>query len=278
MSFAGDIQADVRALLPGLAEGKARTVVHLTDAWARAVGQRAKALDGRAMFVEVARQLGATIAYDGLVGLYPVVSIDDPEEVWGAAELTELAARAGVPLVQLRIKDLDDRLALDIAQRLRGSCTTRFVLNDRADLAVAVGADGVHVGRTDLPADAVRKVVGDTMIVGSSSHTEEQFVEVAGGSALSYCAIGPVYLSSTKQGHADVIGLDVVRAVARRSRIPVCAIGGISSPPQVAAVVEAGADLVAVISALSGAAQPAEVAVRLQLAVAMGLARRGGAA
>jgi len=125
------------------------------------------------------------------------------------------------------------------------------IVNDRADIARLAAADGVHVGQDDLPPRDVRKIVGDDMVVGLSTHTVEQ-IERAVLEPVSYVAIGPVFGSVTKQTGYDAIGLDLVRQAAERAHacgLPLVAIGGITLDIA-ASVIGAGADSVAVIGDL----------------------------
>lgn len=162
---------------------------------------------------------------------------------------------AGVRLIQLRAKSLPSGAMLDLADALavqaRAAGAT-FIVNDRADVARLSGADGVHVGQTDLaPADA-RAVVGDAAVVGVSTHNDEQ-ARRAVSEAANYVAIGPVFSTSSKERPDPVVGLDGVRRaraiVSDAAGLPLVAIGGITLE-RATSVIEAGADSVAVISDL----------------------------
>lgn len=162
---------------------------------------------------------------------------------------------AGVRLIQLRAKSLPSGAMLDLADALavqaRAAGAT-FIVNDRADVARLSGADGVHVGQTDLaPADA-RAVVGDAAVVGVSTHNDEQ-ARRAVSEAVNYVAIGPVFSTSSKERPDPVVGLDGVRRaraiVSDAAGLPLVAIGGITLE-RATSVIEAGADSVAVISDL----------------------------
>jgi thiamine-phosphate pyrophosphorylase len=133
----------------------------------------------------------------------------------------------------------------------------RVIINDRADIACLVGADGVHVGQDDLPPPAVRALVGDQAEVGLSTHTRDQ-IERALLEPVSYVAIGPVFGTATKATGYARIGLEIVRDAAARTRakgLPVVAIGGITLENAVS-VLEAGAASVAVISDLLTTGDP----------------------
>jgi thiamine-phosphate pyrophosphorylase len=131
------------------------------------------------------------------------------------------------------------------------------IVNDRADIAALAGADGVHVGQDDLPPRDVRRVAGDAVMVGLSTHTLEQ-VDLALDAPISYLAIGPVFGTATKATGYEPIGLDRVVSAARRASargLPLVAIGGITLD-RAAAVIEAGAASVAVISDLLAGNDP----------------------
>jgi thiamine-phosphate pyrophosphorylase len=158
---------------------------------------------------------------------------------------------AGVGLLQYRNKTGAPREILEIAATIRdvmrdGDC--RLIMNDRADLAVLAGWDGVHVGQGDLSPEDARKVVGAERWIGVSTHTEEQ-VRLAELSCADYVAVGPVFATGTKQDAEPVIGLVGVRLARAMTKKPIVAIGGVTRA-NARSVIEAGADSVAVISAL----------------------------
>ena len=157
---------------------------------------------------------------------------------------------AGVSLLQYRNKSEDARKMLEQARELRRRLgqTVRLILDDRADLAVASGFDGVHVGQDDLSPDAARKVIGNNLWLGVSTHNPEQLKE-ADQSSADYLAIGPVFLTASKKKPDPVVGLEGVRRARQHTRKPLVAIGGITRL-NCRAVIEAGADSVAVISDL----------------------------
>jgi thiamine-phosphate pyrophosphorylase len=166
----------------------------------------------------------------------------------GAA--TELRA-AGVALVQYRDKDAGPQEILRnaaVIQVVFAGTPCRLILNDRADLAVLAGWDGVHVGQDDLKSEDARRVVGKERWVGISTHSEEQ-VRVAAGTCADYVAVGPVFATGTKLDAEPVIGLEGVRRARALTAKPIVAIGGITRD-NARSVIEAGADSVAVISAL----------------------------
>ena len=137
--------------------------------------------------------------------------------------------------------------ARELRRRLDGA---RLIMNDRADLCLAAGFDGVHVGQEDLSAEGARRVVGEKLWVGVSTHVPEQVRAAAGGPA-DYVAVGPVFSTSSKANPDPVIGLEGLRVARRLTRKPLVAIGGITRE-NCAAVLAAGADSLAVISDLLG--------------------------
>jgi thiamine-phosphate pyrophosphorylase len=171
----------------------------------------------------------------------------DSQALFSAAE--ELWA-GGVTLLQYRNKNGNAREMLEQAselkRRLGGS--VKLIMNDRADLCLASGFDGVHVGQDDLSAEGARKVIGEKLWLGVSTHNPEQ-VQEAGKTSADYVAIGPVFSTTSKASADPVIGLEGVRNARAWTRKPLVAIGGINRA-NCRAVIEAGADSVAVISDL----------------------------
>jgi len=156
----------------------------------------------------------------------------------------------GVTLLQYRNKTDDARQMLAQARELKrilGSSVT-LIMNDRADLCLAAGFDGVHVGQDDLSPAGVRAVIGNRRWIGVSTHNPEQLAE-ADKTTANYLAIGPVFSTLSKANPDPVIGLDGVRRVRALTRKPLVAIGGITRG-NCRSVIEAGADAVAVISDL----------------------------
>ena len=188
-----------------------------------------------------------------------------------------------VTLVQLRDKDSPTRTMIEDARRLREILEPKGVpllVNDRVDVALAAEADGVHIGQDDMhPADA-RALLGRSAIIGLSINTVA-LAQAAPLDLLDYVAIGGVFGTTSKQNTKPPIGLtglrEIVRVVrARKAGFPVCAIAGISHT-NAGEVIEAGADGIAVISALSLAPEPAEAARNLRSVVDTALSRRGAA-
>jgi thiamine-phosphate diphosphorylase len=147
-----------------------------------------------------------------------------------------------------------------------------FVVNDRVDLALALEADGVHVGVTDLPVAETRRLVGDQLVVGFSPETLEQALEAEAAGA-DYLGVGPVYPTVTKPDAGPAVGLEHVQRIAAAVRIPVVGIGGITAE-NAGAVIRAGAVGVAVISAVVGADDVRLAAAQLRKVVDEALAER----
>jgi thiamine-phosphate pyrophosphorylase len=186
---------------------------------------------------------------DGLAGirLYPLT--DRALSGLSHAEQVSLLSEAGATLVQLREKTLtplefyrEAEAALRVA-RARG---TKIIINDRVDMALALKADGVHLGQDDLPAEAARRILGANAIIGLSTHTPEQ-ARLAATMPVDYVAIGPIFATSTKQPSDRPIGLAGLR-LARLAigTIPLVAIGGITHENS-HEVLSGGADAIAVI-------------------------------
>jgi thiamine-phosphate pyrophosphorylase len=179
----------------------------------------------------------------------------------GIGPAIRAAALGGAGVVQLREKSVGDRQLLSLAHRVRRwtrEAGTLFVINDRADLAVIAGADGVHVGQDELDVRSVRRIVGPDRLVGVSTHSIEQARQAVLDGA-DYLGVGPVFPSATKS-FDNFAGLDYVRAVAEEISLPWYAIGGITSE-NLSEVIAAGASRIAVSAAVCAAEDP-EAAAR----------------
>jgi len=212
-------------------------------------------------------------------------AIADPEHTAGR-DLADLAGRmaaGGATLVQLRDKKGTTREMIARAHALMHALASSHVpllINDRVDVALAAEADGVHIGQDDMPAADARLLLGRKAIIGLSVKTLEQ-ARNAPLDHLDYVAIGGVYATTSKDNTSAPIGLDGLRAIAQEIRarapgFPVCAIAGITEA-NAGGIIEAGADGVSVISALSLANDPAVAAQQLRVTVDNALARRGRA-
>lgn len=170
-------------------------------------------------------------------------------------------ADAGVRLLQYRNKAASARELLEHSRQLSTALIPQgvtFVVNDRADVAVLSGGNGVHVGQEDLDVEAARSVMGAGKLVGVSTHNFEQFQQATTSSA-DYIAVGPVFSTATKSNPDPVVGTELLRRVRPLSDKPIVAIGGITLERAVEAL-QAGADSVAVISDILRAPDPARQA------------------
>ena len=186
-------------------------------------------------------------------GLYLVVT--DP--VAGYAKCAEAAVRAGVRMVQLRMKRASRDAILREAREMRAvtaGTDTLFIVNDDPEIASAVGADGVHVGQGDMPPNEVRRRYPDLRIVGLSTHNPAQ-VLAAESEVVDYIGVGPVFPTPTKEIPDPVLGLDMMREMISLSSRPAVAIGGIDAG-SVTQVIAAGARNYAVVRAVCKAADP----------------------
>ncbi len=168
--------------------------------------------------------------------------------------IAEAALRGGADVIQLRDKAGNLRDLLPQARAIQALCRQRgatFIVNDRVDLALAVGADGAHVGQEDLPAEAARRLLGPQRILGVSTHSLAQ-AEAAVRAGADYIGFGPIFRTGTKDTGYAPRGLDGLREVRAGIQIPVLAIGGIGLE-NVVAVIGAGATAPAVISAIVAA-------------------------
>jgi thiamine-phosphate pyrophosphorylase len=182
--------------------------------------------------------------------LYAII---DPAQAGGrgAPEVAETLLAAGVRLIQLRDKQASSRDLFEQA-RLVSACVRRckgiFIVNDRADVARAADADGVHVGQEDLPVELARQILGTEKWVGYSTHVLAQVVE-ADRSSADYIAFGPIFPTAGKARPDPIVGLEGLREARKLTGKPLVAIGGITVQ-NACQVIEAGADSVAVIGGL----------------------------
>ena len=174
-------------------------------------------------------------------------------------ECAQKLAGAGVRLLQYRNKQASARELFESSKQLSSLLIPQgvnFMVNDRADVAAAAGATGVHVGQDDLRADAARLIVGMEKLLGVSTHNLSQFKEAISTSA-DYVAVGPVFPTSTKANPDPVVGIELIRRIRPLTEKPIVAIGGITLD-RVAEVTRAGADSVAVISDILLAPDPGQ--------------------
>jgi thiamine-phosphate pyrophosphorylase len=183
-------------------------------------------------------------------------------------EIVHVALDAGVRLFQLRMKTPETRRLYETAAVVcplvqKGGGT--FIVNDRVDVAAAVGADGVHLGQEDLPLADARKILGPDRLIGISTHTLAQALEAEAGGA-DYIGFGPVFPTTTKKSPDPVVGVAGLREVRARVKIPIVAIGGIT-PKNAAEVRAAGAECCAVVSAVLSAPDPGKAIAELVRAI-----------
>jgi thiamine-phosphate pyrophosphorylase len=191
----------------------------------------------------------------------PLYAILDPSlTAIPLVEVAESLAHVGVELIQLRDKQ---SAALVICRRSKemvayfaSSRRVRIVVNDRPDIAAIADAGGVHVGQLDLPVEAARRICGNALWVGVSTHTLAQLRDADRTSA-DYIAVGPIFPTGTKENHDPVVGIDFIRAARQLTRKPLVAIGGITVE-SAADVFRAGADSIAVIRDLLAAPDPGQ--------------------
>ena len=159
-------------------------------------------------------------------GLYLILT--DPAKSY--ERMTEMAVTEGLPLVQLRYKGDDIREFLALAHAMREitrGTDTRLIINDRVDIALMSCADGVHLGQGDVSPKEARAVMGEAMIIGLSTHNLDQ-VDKARSEPVDYIGFGPVYRPFSKENYDPVTGIETLRTAVGKSRLPVCAIGGIN--------------------------------------------------
>jgi thiamine-phosphate pyrophosphorylase len=196
----------------------------------------------------------------------PYVIITDP--VLPYRRIAEICVECGVRMLQLREKHLDDRGVLAAAAQItavtRGTAT-RFVMNDRADLALLAGADVLHLGQGDISLADARRIVGPRMPIGLSTHTLEQ-ARSAIAQGADHIGFGPVWATPTKDVPDEVVGLDLLREVVAFSPVPVVAIGGIF-PENLSQVLATGARSFSLVRYLMSTPDLAERIGILQAAV-----------
>ncbi len=203
-------------------------------------------------------------------GLYAIVDVTTlTRRRLSVLEVAEAVVRARPAAIQLRAKELAPREILQLLRAIHPMCRDSGVplfANDRPDLAVLSGCEGVHVGQDDLPVNVVRRIA-PMLRIGVSTHTLEQ-VESAIAEHPDYVAFGPVFDTRSKSDHEDVVGIDRLRAVAARCPVPVVAIGGIDleRAPDVARATHLGA---AIAALLPGNGEPYDFATITQRTLAL---------
>nr|WP_272212083.1 thiamine phosphate synthase [Marinicella sp. W31]MDC2877982.1 thiamine phosphate synthase [Marinicella sp. W31] len=187
---------------------------------------------------------------------------------FGMAETARAAVRGGVTMVQLRMKDATTVERITAGQELKkglDGTNARLIVNDDVDAAIALRADGVHVGQSDDNPAAVRGRIGPDMLLGLSIDSLEAAhnFDPAG---LDYIGAGPIFATNTKPGHAVPLGFEGLTEITALSALPVVAIGGLKAE-HVAATFEAGADGIAVVSAICGQTDPYQASMALMEAI-----------
>ncbi len=235
-------------------------------------GEFGKALEQlryRSYTLEKAILLGAA-ARERLAGAVLYVLLSASSCTGSLEQTIGEAAAGGVQVIQLREKGLNDRDLLERATKVR-QWTRRagvlFVVNDRADVARLVGADGVHLGQDDLPVREARRILGPEALIGVSTHTLEQ-VRQAVLEGASYLGVGPTFPSQTKD-FATLAGLDFVRQACAETTLPAFVLGGVDAS-NVGAVIAVGAKRVAVSRAIARAEDPRAIATQLRFALRQG--------
>ena len=192
----------------------------------------------------------------GLRGLYLILT----EPVIGYEKLAEIAVKEKVGAIQLREKRLEGGALLALARRLRaitaGSATLFFV-NDRADVAALIDADGLHLGQDDVPVAAAHRLVSDRMLIGKSTHNFTQ-LRAALRESPDYVAIGPVFATLSKEKPDPTLGLEKARRLLERSPIPTVAIGGINRT-HLKDLLKSGLNAYALISEVCASKNPRSV-------------------
>ena len=181
----------------------------------------------------------------------------------------EGALEGGIRAVQLREKDLPGGELFRLAAKVRDLTAkhgARMLVNDRADVALAAGADGVHLGVSSLPPSAARKLLGGGALIGCSAHSVRELAEAAAQGA-DFATFGPVFATPSKAAYGPPVGLEALREACRGSSIPVFALGGIGAG-NAADAIGAGAWGIALISGVVAAADPRAAALGLVAAVA----------
>lgn len=183
-------------------------------------------------------------------------------------DVVRTAVQGGVTCVQLREKTCSTREFIEAARAVKEFLHSRgvpLIINDRVDVALAVGADGVHLGQQDMPLAMARAIVTDTMLIGISVESLADAVAAQGGGA-DYLGVSPIFATPTKTDAAAPLGLEGLRAIRRAVHLPLVAIGGLNRQTA-AVVIRGGADGIAVVSAIVAAEDPEQAARELVQAI-----------
>ncbi|SFU33490.1 thiamine-phosphate pyrophosphorylase [Pustulibacterium marinum] len=194
-----------------------------------------------------------------------LVTDSDMASIEGLPEIVEQAVLGGVTMVQLREKHADTKTFVRIAQQLKrilSNYKIPLIINDRIDIALAVDADGVHIGQDDMPYAIARKLLGKDKIIGLSVESMQQVTE-ANALDVDYIGISPVFATPTKTNTKIEFGLKGIEEISKITKHKTVAIGGINES-NTAAIIKAGADGIAVVSAIMKAKNPQLVASQLK--------------
>lgn len=186
----------------------------------------------------------------------------------GMVETARLAVAGGVTMVQLRDKDASPRQMIETGRALKEALAgtgVPLIVNDDLEAAIAIGADGLHVGQDDIDARAARRLIGQDMILGVSVETEALAAAVD-PAVVDYVGAGPVFATQTKPGHKPPVGLDGLARLIAATSLPAVAIGGLKTG-HVEEVLKAGARGLAVVSAICGQPDPQAAAFELSEAI-----------
>jgi thiamine-phosphate pyrophosphorylase len=198
---------------------------------------------------------------------YSLYLVTDRELARGRStlEIVKAAVQGGVTCVQLREKECSTLDFIEQARTIKDFLKAQgvpLVINDRVDVALAVEADGVHLGQTDMPLEIAKKILGGSMFIGISAESLEDALEAQKGGA-DYLGVSPIYATPTKTDTAPALGLEGLRDIRKAVNIPLVGIGGLNlnNAPE---VIRNGADGVAVVSAIVAAADPGQAAAELK--------------
>ena len=191
------------------------------------------------------------------IGVLHVITDTTFQSRFTHPQLAELAIQGGADTVQFRHKNATTRELIEIAQQMQAVCALHgrpLIVNDRADIALAVGAAGTHFGQDDMPIAIGRRILSPETIIGASARTEEKILEAISEGA-DYIGFGPIYQTSSKPDAETPKGLEQLRRMCEIAECPVIAIGGITLQTT-AEVIRSGAHGIAVISAVCGHPDP----------------------
>ena len=180
-------------------------------------------------------------------------------------EIVKSAVAGGVTCVQLREKDCTTREFIEQALAIKHFLKSQqvpLIINDRLDVALAVGSDGVHLGQNDMPLETARKIAGRSMLIGISAESVQDAVEAESGGA-DYLGVSPIYATPTKTDTAPALGLEGLQEIRKRVKIPLVGIGGLNSS-NAAEAIRKGADGITVVSAIVSADDPGRAAMELK--------------